>query len=294
MSTYHENSVWQSVDGTWNRGFHVEVAEGYDDDGEYDSAESEYGDEFEWVSTGHSTRGEAMESIRHSGYANPGFSNGCEYRPENPQSVAEVERLDDWAAKFYEHLSEEGRVPSSPGRGPSAGPWVGPGKTRTLKAVQAERNKLLSAQVGYQLRGYANDYSHEIDRLSQRCDAMLSTASEADRRVYADTEVAAAEALLAKVEDGRYRALSLDRRYHAGNVGAAEILIDQARARAEGATRLAQVPAPTKAISPAGGQGRVKKGVPAGGQFTADERGEPSIAPLAAEPVHSPLSDPWA
>ena len=88
MSFNRENVVWQSEDGTWNRGFYEVVWTG--DDPEWDV---EYGSDFEWVSTGHATEEAACNSWDG---ANPGGHWSVDYTPE---TAAECARYDEKAAQ---------------------------------------------------------------------------------------------------------------------------------------------------------------------------------------------------
>lgn len=84
MSKNRENRIWQSPDGTWNRGFFAFVVTGPDDewDVEYDY------ERFFWVSTRHATEERAHESWDGS---NPG---GYQRVVFNETNRAEIERLD--------------------------------------------------------------------------------------------------------------------------------------------------------------------------------------------------------
>ena len=72
MSWNRDNVIWQSADGSWNRGFYKVVWTG--DDPEWD-VEYDY-DQFEWVSTGHASEEDADDSWNGS---NPGMSTIVEY-----------------------------------------------------------------------------------------------------------------------------------------------------------------------------------------------------------------------
>ena len=83
MSFYRENVVWESADGTWNRGFYYARQTGADPewDVEYDYST------FEWVSCGHPDPEAARRSWTG---ANPGGHETIEYSV-NPN---ECDRLD--------------------------------------------------------------------------------------------------------------------------------------------------------------------------------------------------------
>jgi hypothetical protein len=83
MSFNRENVTWQSEDGTWNLGFLEVVWVG--EDPEWDV---EYGDGFDWVSTGHSSQEAAYAAWDG---ANPGGGWVVAYTPE---TAAECGRND--------------------------------------------------------------------------------------------------------------------------------------------------------------------------------------------------------
>lgn len=54
VSFHRENIIWRSADSTWSRGFYESWPTGSYDDEDYDPEwDCEYGDQFEWVTTGH-------------------------------------------------------------------------------------------------------------------------------------------------------------------------------------------------------------------------------------------------
>lgn len=75
MSFNRENVVWESKDGTWNRGFYEVASLGLDS--EWD-VEYNY-DEFSWVSIGHPSEDAAHQSWQG---ANPGGYNLYSYSTE--------------------------------------------------------------------------------------------------------------------------------------------------------------------------------------------------------------------
>lgn len=96
MSCNRENTIWQSKDGTWSRGFYEFWPVNQDDpdwDFEWDV---EYGDQFHWVRTGLPSRQAAEECWDG---ANPGGYDSVAWSPE---SAAECERLDKLAAACKE------------------------------------------------------------------------------------------------------------------------------------------------------------------------------------------------
>lgn len=92
MSFHRENIIWQSKDGSWNRGFYKAEATGdYSDpdfdpewDVEYDSSK------FEWVSTGHATQEAAYASWRG---ANPGGHWTLEYSRATAKECAALDEM---------------------------------------------------------------------------------------------------------------------------------------------------------------------------------------------------------
>lgn len=62
MSFHRENVVWQSADGTWNRGLYTAHEQFWVDnvDPEWD-VDYDYSS-FEWASTGHPTKQSAIDS----------------------------------------------------------------------------------------------------------------------------------------------------------------------------------------------------------------------------------------
>lgn len=90
MSFNRDNVVWQSSNGTWNRGFYTVAWVDYEGDPEWD-AEYDYST-LEWVSTGHSTEQGALDSWDG---ANPGSHEHVEYDEED---APHCDRLDKMAA----------------------------------------------------------------------------------------------------------------------------------------------------------------------------------------------------
>ena len=89
MSFNRENIVWQSADGTWNRGFWRVVWTG-EGDPEWDV---EYGDDFEWVTTGHPDVDSTMAAWDG---ANPG---GFDELSHTAESADRCHHLDTLAEK---------------------------------------------------------------------------------------------------------------------------------------------------------------------------------------------------
>ena len=85
MSFNRENVIWESADGTWNRGFFRVRWTG--DDPEWD-VEYDY-DSFEWVSTGHADERSAHNSWHGS---NPGGYDLIAY-DNNPEWCDEYDEM---------------------------------------------------------------------------------------------------------------------------------------------------------------------------------------------------------
>lgn len=94
MSFNRKNVVWQSKDGTWNRAFYEFWEVDTDDDGFDPEWDVEYGEDFNWVSTGHPTLEAAEESWNG---ANPG--DWDEY-PYSPANAAACDAFDQKAQAF--------------------------------------------------------------------------------------------------------------------------------------------------------------------------------------------------
>jgi hypothetical protein len=92
MSFHRENVIWQSPDGTWNRGFYTAEIEYWKED--YDPEwDVDYNfDEFEWLSSGHPTEEAAHKSWTGS---NPGGHSTV----SDPTSVEAI-RLEKMAADY--------------------------------------------------------------------------------------------------------------------------------------------------------------------------------------------------
>lgn len=89
MSFNRENVIWQSPDGTWNRGFFDSYSTGSYDDDDYDPEwDVEYSENFCWASTGHPTQQAAERSW--SG-ANPGGQSTYPYSDDTQDDIAGFE-----------------------------------------------------------------------------------------------------------------------------------------------------------------------------------------------------------
>jgi hypothetical protein len=102
MSKNRENVIWQSPDGSWNRGFFDYVVTGPDDewDVEYDHRS------FNWAATGLPSEQAAREAWHG---ANPG---GYQRVPWSESNRSEIERYE----KMATDLADRERAPLSGGR----------------------------------------------------------------------------------------------------------------------------------------------------------------------------------
>lgn len=94
MSVNRENVVWQSKDGSWNRGFFAfeQVNEDSEDfDYEWD-VEYDYG-HFYWASTGHGTKAQAVNSWRG---ANPSSWDVSPYIDGNKEENNHYDLMAEW------------------------------------------------------------------------------------------------------------------------------------------------------------------------------------------------------
>lgn len=90
MSFNRENVIWQSKDGTWNRGFYEVIWIGSDDpdwDPEWDV---EYGDGFGWVKTGLPSEQAAIDAWTG---ANPGGHTSIEFNDVNAKVCDDLDKL---------------------------------------------------------------------------------------------------------------------------------------------------------------------------------------------------------
>lgn len=140
MSFHHENVTWQSEDGTWNQGFYTRISVGYSED--YDSEwDDTYDNSFQFVSSGHATADDAWRSW---GGPNPGSGYEVRY---SPGTAEEIKHYEDLAARLYER---QGVSSISPLFGKGEAGYYGPPRNRTLKAIKAERDKIVESWVRYQ------------------------------------------------------------------------------------------------------------------------------------------------
>lgn len=104
MSFNRENIAWQSKDGKWSLGFY-ECWPINDDDDDHDPEwDVEYGDQFEWVSTGHATEEAAQNSWNG---ANPGGGSVMEW---SDSSAKACEQLDIKAQSFLANQMDQTKL----------------------------------------------------------------------------------------------------------------------------------------------------------------------------------------
>ena len=208
MSRNHENVVWQSPDGTWNRGMFVTIP-CYGDDCEDETHEwcTDFDqDAFEWVSSGHATERAALDSWDG---ANPGGHNGHgPYDELDERSREWVDQYEDMAAQLYENAAQRAREADGRGgfytgfggrftsnRSPAYWGYHGPPRQRSLKAITEDRNQTERAQFSYKLAGYANDVAEQLGALQKKVADRLATATDEERRAYLDSQKSRRDAL---------------------------------------------------------------------------------------------------
>lgn len=95
MSFHRANIVWQSKDGSWNRGFYTVSWVGYEEDGYDPEWDVEYDESsFSWASVGHATKDGACDAWDG---ANPGSLDVMTYSRANHKEIAILDRM----ALFY-------------------------------------------------------------------------------------------------------------------------------------------------------------------------------------------------
>lgn len=208
MSTGHENVIWQSADGTWNRGFY---ASDYGYWGEEDEEpEAEYDQTaFEWVSRGHASEQDAHNSWRG---ANPGHSYIIR-QPQTDQERAhwdgEHDRLDDMAAQLF--MRDPGVATGTPRR-------------RVPRFLARDIATALSDSAHYALGGYANqptDVTGEMAELRSRIPDL--TAAE---RAQVSAELAAGADRITSELTGTSLGWTVRGRFPEGSTDAAAKLRD--------------------------------------------------------------------
>lgn len=184
MSVYRENVIWQSPNGTWNRGFHpishheCGMSDDCENAPEHDWCAEFDHDSFEWVSGGHATEEQAAESWTGS---NPGGHTGCSYDPNDKASRDQVAHYEDMAAVLCEEQAAAGRARG--GWGYYAA-YNGPARRRTLAAIARQRNSLEREAYRHKLGGYANLPDERIKPLGEQIVDRLKTATDEEKRQY--------------------------------------------------------------------------------------------------------------
>lgn len=182
MSTNRENVIWQSADGTWNRGFYDFYETGDWSDPDYDHEwDVEYTQDFSWVSTGHPSMEAAERSWRGS---NPGGWSEYPYDPARPDAN---EIFDDKAAQCYDAATRDPAYR----QGLHCHPYYeGPGKGRKTKFLMADLVQAKLEAARYKLDGYANSPSPRMPLWQARVDAIVAKGNPASielvNRVNAD------------------------------------------------------------------------------------------------------------
>jgi hypothetical protein len=114
VSVNRENVIWQSADGSWNRGFYEFHNVGDDqEDWDYEWGVEYDRDEFNWVSTGHPSEQTARDSWSGS---NPGGSEVVAYTAESAEYSAELDAMAE-KLKQEQRQTAERIQQSSPSRG---------------------------------------------------------------------------------------------------------------------------------------------------------------------------------
>lgn len=147
MSLNRENVIWQSEDGTWNRGFYDFHYVGERDEDFDEEWDVEYTEKLSWVSTGHASRQLADSSWRGP---NPGGSSEISYSEENREYI---EELEDEAAKTYLAAQRGGHYASGYSRGVS---YQGPPKKRKPEKVAKDLYDAKIEAVRLEYGGYGN------------------------------------------------------------------------------------------------------------------------------------------
>ena len=201
MSRYHENVVWQSPNGTWNRGFHpishheCGMSDDCENAPEHDWCAEFDHNAFEWVSGGHATEAQAVESWDG---VNPGGHNSYAYDPNDKDSRNQVAHFEDMAAVLCEQAQQKAR--ESNGRGaiysggrswgavysnaPGYWGYHGPARRRSLAAIARQRNALEKSAYSHKLGLYADLPDERIKPLSDQIVERLKSATDEEKRQY--------------------------------------------------------------------------------------------------------------
>jgi len=91
VSCCRENVIWQSADGTWNRGFYAYWQTNTDDEDRDEEWDVDYSwDEFNWVRTGLASEQDAVEAWRG---VNPGMREVLPWSERASKQCAELDTL---------------------------------------------------------------------------------------------------------------------------------------------------------------------------------------------------------
>lgn len=202
VSKNRENIVWQSADGTWNRGFFSFYSTGDTSDPDYDDEwDVEYDTStFHWVSVGHATEDGAWRSWTG---ANPGGGSVLSFEPDRAD---DVERYEDMAAVVYEQEQARRKADPAYGRwasradffGDGHGPFVGPARPRSLAGLQREINRHRREHWGHRVGGYDNMLHPDAQPggpLEKRVAETLAAASAQEREGYEERQAAYRQSL---------------------------------------------------------------------------------------------------
>lgn len=169
MSLNRENVIWQSSDGTWNRGFYawesVAPEPGEDPDPEWDV---EYDtSRFNWLRTGMSSK---QEAYRCWNGVNPGSSDVYHYDPDDPRRLSD--RLDAVAARSQQTLNRSA--------------WAGPRKEvaswveREELVEELGRSRYRATSLANQAKNMTLYRSGDLRSRQQAQDRAREAAAEAD------------------------------------------------------------------------------------------------------------------
>ncbi|MDQ2737920.1 MAG: hypothetical protein M3Y35_04695 [Actinomycetota bacterium] len=297
MSRYHENIAWQSVDGTWSRGFYRVAYYPEDPDDEWGV---EFSDEFQWVSSGHRNQHDALRAW---GGANPGYTDILNYERETAAAVLD---LDVKAAEL------EDRDRANPSRlrylsGAAVRDYNGPSKANNPVVLKARAEKagrdlaeLKCNRLAYRLRGYSNDVTGQIADTTNKLADLTARATAAGATGIDDGSPALLDGLrqVKTHADDDARRESRYSGYGYSPIPQSKIDarqdLERDLAKAEKAVAAAgkaarksatKKAAHKKAVSrmsttsktAGAGAGRVAAGVPSGGQFAARGRAEAQV-----------------
>lgn len=179
MSFNRENVIWQSPDGTWNRGFYDFYSTGESDDPDYDSEWGvDYTDQFVRVRTGFRSQAAAEA---YQPWGNPG---GHTEVPATPENAAVIERLDDEAAKTYDAATRERPYAYGYHGTPE---YSGPPKERKLKFLLADARRAKLEYARHRIQGYINSPDPKIPLWEARISKIIQQGRPADLEMLASS-----------------------------------------------------------------------------------------------------------